>query len=73
MPMRKVGPIQIQSAIPQKQELNEEVASKKINAHDVQSVLYSHNTSTHRRVSDTTVGIRSMENKKISYATTNKP
>ena len=35
--MRKVGPIQIQSAIPQKQELNEEVASKKINAHDVQS------------------------------------
>ena len=37
MPMRKVGPIQLQSAIPQKQELNEEVASKKINAHDVPS------------------------------------
>ena len=37
MPMRKVGSIQIQSAIPQKQESNEEVASKKINAHDVQS------------------------------------
>ena len=32
--MRKVGSIQIQSAMPQKQESNEEVASKKINAHD---------------------------------------
>ena len=45
--------------------------NKSINAHKT-IMFYSCNQSIHRHGSDTTVGIRSIENKKIPTATTNK-